>query len=449
MAMPEQPDQLTYIFKLHPAKFHNGREVTAEDVKYSLERYAKDPNSAYRNNWNWLASVDAPDPKTVVVKSTAPYADAIGALGGYSDGFIMAKEHEESEAAKTKLMGSGPFLFENTEAPVITRFKRNPNYFKSPLPYLEEVNMLGTADFAKRFADFSASNVHVTYWHAAEERDQLAGARPKAKKFEHFYAGYNVHMRNDMAPFNDERVRKALSMAIDRKALRDATGKGEGEDDQAFSWTVSTWGFRKPSQLGDSAQFWKYDVQAAKQMLSAANVGNFKTKMAHWDPTVIGQAYVDQAVLIQTQWRNNLGIEVEDVSQQFAPLFSTAVVGNYEGTYFFPGGGGVISAAPGVAFRNGVWSPPGGVTAPTPNSGHINDQELSAAADKQATQINLNERKQTFKIMEEIMAKKMYRITTSTFTTTYFADERLQDIQMPITATNSALAGAKYWWFKS
>lgn len=449
MAMPEQPDPLTYIFKLQPAKFHNGRAVTAEDVKYSLERYAKAPDSAYKNNWNWLDRVDAPDAQTAVVKTTAPYADAIGALGGYSDGFIMAKEHEESAEAKTKLMGCGPFLFVNTEAPVISRFKRNPEYFKSPLPYVDEVNMLGTADFAKRFADFSAGNVHVTYWHAAEERDQLAGARPKAKKFQHFYAGYNVIMRTDQAPFNDDRVRKALSMAIDRKALRDATGKGEGEEDQAFSWTVETWGFRKPSQMGAAAQFWKFDVAAAKQMLSAANVGSFKTKMAHWDPTVIGQAYVDQAVLIQTQWKNNLGIEVEDVSQQFAPLFSTAVVGNYDGTYFFPGGGGVISAAPGVAFRNGVWSPPEGVTAPTSNSGHINDPELSAAADKQATQLNLTERKQTFKVMEEIMANKMYRLTTSTFTTTYFADEKLQDIQMPITATNSALAGAKYWWFKS
>jgi ABC-type transport system substrate-binding protein len=421
--------------------------VTAEDVKYSLERYAFADMSAYKQNWTWLNRVEIPDAKTVVVKTKAPYADAIGALAGYNDGFIMAREHEESNAATTKLMGSGPFLFVDTEPPVISRFRRNPDYFMKPYPYLDEIHMLGNADWGKRFADFAAKNVHVTYWHAAEERDQLKQARPDAKAFQHQYAGYMVVMRTDQPPFNDERVRQALSMAIDRKAIREATSKGEGEPDQAFSWTVKTWGFRKPSELGAAARYWNFDVQAAKQLLSAAGVSELKIKMSHWDPTVIGQAYVDQATLIQTQWRQNLGVVTEDISLPFAQMFSTAVVGNYEDTYFFPGGGGVISAAPGIAFKNGVWSPPDGVRPPTPNSGRINDPALSAAADKQATQINLEERKQTFKIMEEIMANKMYRIVTNTFTTTYLADPRVQNIQMPITATNSALSSARYWWF--
>jgi ABC-type transport system substrate-binding protein len=345
-------------------------------------------------------------------------------------------------------MGSGPFLFVNTESPVITRFKKNPDYFMKPYPYLDEVHMLGNADFAKRYADFAAKNNHITYWHAADERDQLLQARPDAKRFQHQYAGYNVVMRTDQAPFKDERVRQALSMAIDRKAIREATSKGEGEPDQAFSWTVKTWGFRKPADLGASARYWNLDVAEAKKLMSAAGVSDLKTKMSHWDPTVIGQAYVDNATLIQTQWRQNLGIQTEDVSLPFAQMFSTAAVGNYEGTYFFPGGGGVISAAPGVAFKNGVFSPPEGVTPPTPNTGHINDSELSAAAEKQATQVNLDERKATFKVMEEIMASKMYRITTSTFTTTYLADPKVQNIQMPITATNSALSSARYWWFE-
>jgi ABC-type transport system substrate-binding protein len=448
VALPERPDQMTYIFKLNDAKFHNGRAVTSEDVKYSLERYAFASDSAYKQNWTWLDKVDNPDSKTVIVKTKAPYADAIGALCGYQDGFIMAKEHEESAEAKTKLMGSGPFLFVNTESPVITRFKKNPDYFMKPYPYPDEIHMLGNADFAKRYADFAAKNNHVTYWHAAEERDQLRQARPDAKLFQHQYAGYNVFMRTDQAPFKDERVRQALSMAIDRKAIQVATSKGEGEPDQAFSWTVKTWGFRKPSELGTSAKFWNLDVAEAKKLMTAAGVTDLKTKMSHWDPTVIGQAYVDQATLIQTQWRQNLGVQTEDVSLPFAQMFSTAAVGNYEGTYFFPGGGGVISAAPGVAFKNSVFSPPEGVTPPTPNTGHINDAALSAAAEKQATQVNLDERKATFKVMEEIMASKMYRITTSTFTTTYLTDPKVQNIQMPITATNSALSSARYWWFE-
>ncbi len=447
--MPEQPDELSYVFRIHPAKFHNGRDVTPEDVAWSLMRYAHHEDSAYRSTWNWLDTVETPDDGTIVVKTVAPYADAIGALCGYQDGFILAQEHEESDAATTQLMGSGAFLFENTEEPVISRFRRNPEYFRDSLPYVDEIHMLGTADFAKRYADFAADNVDVTYWHAAEERDQMAAARPEAHMFEHLYAGYNVFMRVDQEPFNDERVRRALSMAIDRQALRDATGAGEGEPDQAFSWTVETWGFRKPQDLGAASQYWDYDVAEAKLLMDAAGLGNgFTTQMSHWDPSVIGQAYVDQAVLIQTMWQNNLGIEVQGVSLQFAQFASGPLSGNYDGTYFAPGGGGVISPAPGVAFRNGVWSPPEGVTAPTPNTGHINDPDLSAAADLQSTQLNLDDRKDTFRIMEEIMADEMYRLTTSAFTTTYFANEALQDIQMPITATNSALAGAKHWWFQ-
>ena len=272
VALPERPDQMTYIFKLNDARFHNGRTVTSEDVKYSLERYAFAADSAYKQNWTWLDKVENPDAKTVVVKTKAPYADAIGALAGYSDGFIMAKEHEESAEAKNKLMGSGPFIFVNTESPVITRFKKNPDYFMKPYPYLDEIHMLGNADFAKRYADFAAKNNHVTYWHAADERDQLRQARPDAKLFQHQYAGYNVVMRTDQAPFKDERVRQALSMAIDRKALREATSKGEGEPDQAFSWTIKTWGFRKPAELGAAAKYWNLDVQTAKQLMSAAGV---------------------------------------------------------------------------------------------------------------------------------------------------------------------------------
>src|SRR5579871_5396848 len=77
-ALPEQPDPLTYAFKLRPGiKFQNGRDLTAQDVQYSFDRYAHLDKSAYANNWLWYDSVQTPDPLTVVVKSKNPFADAV------------------------------------------------------------------------------------------------------------------------------------------------------------------------------------------------------------------------------------------------------------------------------------------------------------------------------------------------------------------------------------
>ena len=450
-SMPEQgADQLSYTMKLKPAKFHNGRTVTSEDVKWSYERYAFDDDSAYKSTWGvWLDSVEAPDPETVVVKTKEPFADAVGSMAAYFDGFIMAQEHEESAEATSRLMGSGPFLFVDTEEPVVTRFERNPDYFEQPYPYFDEIHMLGTADFSKRYADFAAGNVDITYRHPAEEAAQIKEARPDAAFDEWQYYGFFVVMRVDQPPFTDERVRQALSMAIDRPTLADATANGAGEPDQRFTWTVANLGFRKPSELGESAKYWEYNVEEAKKLLSAA-MGDeiLRTQLSHWDPTVIGQAYVDQATLIQAQWLQGLGVEAEAISLPFGPLITEHARGNFEGTFLFPGGGGAFGTAPALGLKNGVWSPPEGVTPPTPNYGHINDAELSAAAAKQATQLDFAERQETFRVMEEIAAQKQYTIVTNTYPGTYFKNPKLVNAQVPVTTVNGAMGYTKYWWYE-
>jgi ABC-type transport system substrate-binding protein len=135
-ALPEQlPDQLSYRFKLRTnAQFHNGRTVTSEDVKYSLERYSFDPSSNARLRLTWLDRVDAPDATTVVVKTKTPYADAVPSMAADWENFIMAKEFEESPESATKLMGSGPFIWNTDTPPVITTFRKNPNYYLKPYP---------------------------------------------------------------------------------------------------------------------------------------------------------------------------------------------------------------------------------------------------------------------------------------------------------------------------
>jgi len=70
--MPEQPDQQTYVFKLRPAKFHNGRALTAEDVKFSYERYRGTSHDLMKGN---LASIETPDPQHVRFKLKKPWPD--------------------------------------------------------------------------------------------------------------------------------------------------------------------------------------------------------------------------------------------------------------------------------------------------------------------------------------------------------------------------------------
>src|SRR5207244_13136384 len=94
-ALPEQPDQQTFVFKLRDAKFHNGRAVTSEDIKYSFERYAFWEKSGFKSRYAWLDRVETPDPKTAVIKTKTPYADAIRSMAARFESLIFAKEHEK------------------------------------------------------------------------------------------------------------------------------------------------------------------------------------------------------------------------------------------------------------------------------------------------------------------------------------------------------------------
>ncbi|MGH2602055.1 MAG: ABC transporter substrate-binding protein, partial [Dehalococcoidia bacterium] len=298
-AMPEQPDPLTFVFKLRPAKFHNGRTVTAEDVKYSYELYAFDPDSAWKRDLPWIDRVDTPDPQTVIVRSKFAYADAPQAMSARDKLEILAREHQESPEAENKLMGSGPFLFVDYQPPVMSRYRRNPEYHRQPYPYFEEIDFLGTSDTEKKIADFAARQVHMTYYFPPEGRDRVKQVRPDAQLWSYLRGSDALYMRTDKPPFNDKRVRQALSMAIDRTALSKGVTQGEGEPDQALSIAGKYWGFRKPSELGEAAKYFEQNVAEAKKLLNAAGVSlPIKFEVLHWNATVVGPQFVDTITLV-------------------------------------------------------------------------------------------------------------------------------------------------------
>jgi len=413
-AMPEVTDPSQIVVKLKPAKFHNGRALTSEDVRYAIDRYQNYEKSVHKSTWAFVDKIETPDAQTVVFKTKFPYADFVQIAGGNLAAYISPKEHAEGPDAATKMVGSGPFIHTEYQTGVSLSFKKNPDYYDKPYPYFDDVKCLIVTDQAKRVADFSGKAVDLTWLFLPDERDQLKKNRPDAKFDEQQGISGYIYLRTDKAPFNDKRVRQAMSMAINRKAIREALSKGEGVEDQAVF--VGLAGIaRQVKDLGPAAKYWDYNPAEAKKLLQAAGADKIDTTWDHADAAIYTQAYVDTATLTQAQFKE-VGINVKDQQAPYAQYVSTTYQGNYEGLAHSP------RAVPYYLdnmFTDSFYTSTDGKRARI-NLSYVNDPALNTLIDKQRGQFDLNERKKTIADIESLLAEQQYEIFWSTDTRTFF-----------------------------
>jgi ABC-type transport system substrate-binding protein len=423
--LPEQPDQLTYTFTLKPGvKFQNvaptnGRAVTSEDVRYAFDRYLNYEKSVHKTGLGFIDKVETPDANTVKITTKAPYADTVNYLGGNLGAWISPKEHAESPDATTKMVGSGPFIHTDTQAGVSMGFKKNPDYFDKPYPYFDTVKAFGVADVAKQVADFAAKSVDLTWLMLPDQRDQTKKNRPDAKFEETQGIGGYIYLRTDKPPFNDKRVRQALSMGINRAALRTAITKGEGVDDQLYFV-----GYPFARQVKDlpQAKYWAYNPAEAKKLMSAA-LGDGKTidtTWSHADVTAYGQAYLDTATLTQAQLKD-IGFNIKDNNQPYTTQYlTTTYQGNYDGMGHSPR---AIAYWLDYITERFTMKPKRGRI----NLSWVTDPDLETLMDKQRSQFKMEERLVTIKQIEEHVAEEQYEIYFSTDTRTYFWNNDIQN----------------------
>ena len=135
------PDNLTYVFHLRKGvKFHNGRELTASDVEYSLNRVL-DPKTASpgRSYISLISSIEIPDRYTVKLHLSAPLASLLDGLTS-NNCSIVAKEVVEANGNLQKVeAGTGPFMLKEWVADNSMTLVKNPAYFEKGAPYLDKV----------------------------------------------------------------------------------------------------------------------------------------------------------------------------------------------------------------------------------------------------------------------------------------------------------------------
>jgi len=449
VALPElSPDKLTVTFKVvEGATFQDGKPVTSEDFKWTYDTLAFAEESAHKGDFSFLDSVEAPDATTLVLHLNQVNADILQTLVGKNYAGVLHREHHESGAAENSFLGSGPYKFVEYAPPTLMKYERYPEYWNSEKAgWFESIDRLGTSDSEKKVSDMIAGQVHVSYWFPAEERERITGQRDDVVVFKHPPAGSStLYIRSDVAPFNDKRVRQALSMGFDRQGLIEALGDPDGEPDQALSVSGEAWEFRSPLDL-PRADLYELNLAEAMKLMSAANVSlPIKATLPTWNSTVIGQKHVDELTYIATSLRNNglLDSEIlEETFGQFGPRFT----GVYDSLKWGPN---VTATLPdlGIAiYRKYYWGG-GTLEPPTFNESYVMNERVDQLVTNQLQEFDRTARIALFRELEEVISEEMYHIAGVTHTLNYMIDPTVKNAQMPRDAYNGSVAWMKYWYF--
>src|SRR5712691_13028942 len=232
----EQPDDTTYVFHLRQGvKWHNkppvnGRELVAEDVKFTFERFLREPGNAARYMLEPVDRVEVVDRYTVKFLLKEPFVWLVNVLANPLSMWIIAPEVVEKYGDLKKAehaIGTGPFMLERYEPNVKTVFRRNPDYFLPGQPYVDGVEWLVVDDASAGLAMYRTGQLDAGPWHWWAVRQQDVEALKKTHPhlmYQDFLSNVShaIWMATDQPPFNDVRVRRAISQAIDRQAIIDA-----------------------------------------------------------------------------------------------------------------------------------------------------------------------------------------------------------------------------------
>jgi peptide/nickel transport system substrate-binding protein len=412
----EQPDDTTYIFHLRQGvKWHNkpplnGRELVAEDVKFTYDRFLTEPGNPLRFMLEAVDRVEVVDRYTVKFVLKEPFVWLVNVLANPHGTWIIAPEvvqHFGDLKKPESVIGTGPFLLERYEPNVKTVFKRHPDYFLKGQPYVDGVEWLVLDDPSTGLAMYRTGQIDCGPGGGAwsvrqQDLESLKKSHPNLvyQDFLSNVTGSVVYMRTDMPPFNDVRVRRAISMAIDRQGIIEAVYM-RGEPTPAIARGATEWSL-PIDQLGEGAKYYQYDPKEARRLLADAGVAKgFKTSIATTNG--YGPDLLDAVQLVQG-YLKDVGIEVEMKLQEYGAYIGTTFLGKFEGMAMGP-----VSI---------TWEPDSvlyGMYAPDQprNSGHVNDPKLTAMLKEQRRTQDLEARRQLIFDIQRYVAVQQYYVYTN------------------------------------
>jgi peptide/nickel transport system substrate-binding protein len=333
------PDGLTYTFKIRPGiTFHDGSPLTAADVKATYDKIVFPPDgvrSIRKAAYSAVASIEAPDPGTVVFKLKAPSASLLDNLASPWN-VLYPKKHLDKDPNhfKTNVVGSGPFKLKSYTRGSTFEGERNPDYFIKGRPYLNGYKFFISPETSVRAAAIRSGRAYIEFRDLpnseVEAIKKQLGDKVVVQQTP-MVGMFGIAMNNTVKPFNDARVRRALTLGLDRytagrvlftfTGLRDAGGPMR----PGTEWALPPAELEKLPGFGRDME--KSRAEARRLLAEAGYPNGFKTVLKNRN---VKLPYQDFAVFAIQEWRK-IGVEVEnrplETAAWFADLRDT---GNFE-----------------------------------------------------------------------------------------------------------------------
>ncbi|WP_232695408.1 ABC transporter substrate-binding protein [Brevibacillus daliensis] len=336
------PDGKTYTFTLRKGvKFHDGTEFNSEAVKFNFDRwmdksnpyhdkegyeYYNDMFGGYKGDPNHIiASIETPDPSTVIFKMNRPLAPFMQNLGMFP--FAIASP-EAIKKDKDKFMehpvGTGPFKFVEWKRNDSITLEKNPDYWQQGLPKLEKIVFRSIPDNSARLTALTSGEIDIMDGLNPDDTQRVLDNKDlqlfKRPSMNAGWLGFNLEKK----PLDNEKVRQAIAYAIDKPGLIKAF-YGDFAVPAVNPMPSSIWGYN------DSIKDRTQDIEKAKQLLAEAGHAN-GLKLKFWAMPVPRPYIINGQKMAEAMQQDlkKVGIETEIVSMDWATYLEKTRLGEQE-----------------------------------------------------------------------------------------------------------------------
>ncbi len=226
----EQKSPTEYVFHLHRGvRFHNGKEMDAEDVRYTYDRVRDPKVSPGANDLTYVKQIDVVDKYTVRFTLTGPAATFLVNVAGKYNGVIPKDSAGDGKALLTKAIGTGPFSVEEFDPSRRLVLKKNAAYWGAPKPLLDGIVFQAIPDESSIIAGLRTGQVTLAEFSSALNF-QVAKSVPTLDAVQAPSTRWVVlDLAGDQEPTSKPEVRQAIALAIDRQAILQIAGSALGQ----------------------------------------------------------------------------------------------------------------------------------------------------------------------------------------------------------------------------